>query len=223
MRIKMITIKNLVKIYGKSETEKKALGGISIDIEKGEYIAIMGTSGSGKSTLLNILGCMDTLTSGEYLFDGVKVQDLKAGQLDRFRKEHIGFVFQQFALMNHYTVGENVELPLLCRKMSKKQRREIVDTALEKVGILHLKKKRVTKISGGEQQRCAIARAMAANNELVLADEPTGALDRKTGESIMECFKQMQKEGKTIIVVTHDEKVAAHADKIIRIEDGLIV
>lgn len=218
----MIEIKNLVKIYGKSGNENKALNGITLTVEKGEYIAVMGTSGSGKSTLLNIIGCMDTLTSGEYIFDGVKVQDLKTGQLDQFRKEHISFVFQQFALMNHYTVGENVELPLLCRKLTKRQRREAVDTALEKMGILHLKKKRVTKISGGEQQRCAIARAMAADNELVLADEPTGALDKKTGEAIMECFAQMKEEGKTVIVVTHDENVAAHADRIIRIEDGML-
>ncbi|MGN0166264.1 MAG: ABC transporter ATP-binding protein [Lachnospiraceae bacterium] len=219
----MIEIKELVKIYGKGNGEKKALNGVTFSIEKGEYIAIMGTSGSGKSTLLNVIGGMDVLTSGEYYFDGIPVHELKGGKLDQFRKEHISFVFQQFALMNHYTVAENVELPLLCRKLSGKQRKRMVSEALDKMGIHPLKNKRVTKISGGEQQRCAIARAMVSDNELILADEPTGALDRKTGEEIMKCFTKMKEEGKTVIVVTHDENVASYADRIIRLEDGMII
>ncbi len=198
------------------------LRGINLTVANGDYIAIMGTSGSGKSTLLNILGCMDTPTTGEYLFDDVCVNDLKGNKVNRFRKEHISFVFQHFALMNQYTVFENVQLPLLYKNVSAKERRERVMDSLKKMKIDHLANKKVTMISGGEQQRCAIARALVSGNNLILADEPTGALDGKTSADIMEYLSVLHKEGLSIIMVTHDEKVAAYADRVVRIEDGCI-
>lgn len=219
----MIKLEQICKVYSNGECSVDALKGINLNIEQGDYIAIMGRSGSGKSTLLNIIGGMDTLTTGEYYYEDIAVHALKQGDLHRFRKEHVSFIFQQFALMNHYTVYENVQIPLLAKGYHKKKRREIVMEKLELLGIADLEKKLPIHISGGQQQRCAIARALAADNELILADEPTGALDKKTSMEIMDILDTIHKEGKTIIVITHDPEVAARADAIIHIEDGVII
>ena len=218
----LLELKNISKEYADGEGVKKALSDINLKVNKGDYIAIMGTSGCGKTTLLNVIGCMDNATSGEYIFEGKDVCKLKNSQLDLFRRNNISFVFQQFALMMHYNVAENVELPLKNIKMSKKEKNEKIDFVLEKVGIKELKKKKVTKISGGEQQRTAIARAMITDNPLILADEPTGSLDKKTSEDIMNYFDQLHEMGRTIIIVTHDLNVAQRADRIINISDGMI-
>ena len=219
----MIKLENVVKIYGKNESKTVALDGISLEINDGEMLAIMGASGSGKSTMLNIIGAMDELTEGKYFYDDVEVNTLKGSKLPKFRKENVSFVFQNFALMNDYTVYENVELPLLTKKISKKARKKIVMEQLDVMGIKDLAKKFPTKISGGQQQRCAIARALASGNQLILADEPTGALDKKTGEDIMEAFRKMNELGKTVIIITHDENVAEKCDRVIRISDGKVV
>lgn len=219
----MIKLENVVKIYGKNESKTVALDGVSLEISDGEMLAIMGASGSGKSTMLNIIGAMDELTEGRYFYDDVEVNTLKGSKLHKFRKENVSFIFQNFALMNDYTVYENVELPLLTKKISKKDRKKIVMEQMEIMGITDLAKKFPTKISGGQQQRCAIARALASGNQLILADEPTGALDKKTGEDIMEAFRKMNELGKTVIIITHDENVAEKCDRIIRISDGKLV
>lgn len=219
----MIKLENVVKIYGSNESKTVALDGVSLEINDGEMLAIMGASGSGKSTMLNIIGAMDELTEGKYFYDDVEVNALKGNKLHKFRKENVSFIFQNFALMNDYTVYENVELPLLTKNISKKDRKKIVMEQLEVMGIKDLAKKFPTKISGGQQQRCAIARALASGNQLILADEPTGALDRKTGEDIMEAFRRMNELGKTVIIITHDENVAEKCDRVIRISDGKIV
>ena len=216
----MIKLENVVKIYDSQGVKTNALNGISLEIKEGEMIAIMGPSGSGKSTLLNIIGCMDKLTSGKYIYDECEVSSLKASELNAFRKKHISFVFQNFALMKDYTVYENVELPLLTRNIPGKERKKIVNEKLELMGISDLKKKYPTRISGGQQQRCAIARALAAGNDMILADEPTGALDSKTGDEIMAVFKKVNEMGKTIIIITHDINIANKCDRVIEIVDG---
>lgn len=218
----MIKLNNVTKIYETGNIKTNALNGICLNIEDGEMIAIMGPSGSGKSTLLNIIGCMDSLTSGKYEYNGCDVSALKRSHLNGFRKEHISFVFQNFALMKDYTVYENVELPLLTRNVAKKERKKIVKEKLELMGISELAKKFPTQISGGQQQRCAIARALAAGNDMILADEPTGALDSKTGNDIMDVLKQVNELGKTVIIITHDRNVANKCNRIIEIEDGKI-
>ena len=218
----MIELNDVWKTYGKpgESTQVNALAGISLRVEDGDYVAVMGASGSGKSTLLYILGGMDRPSEGEYSFDGHAVHKMGASQLHEFRKKNVSFVFQNFALMNSYTVYENAELPLLAREIKKTERRKRVELALQKVGILDKKDALPTQLSGGQQQRCAIARALANDSRLLLADEPTGALDKKTGEEIMALFDEVNRMGKTVILVTHDPDVAAHAKRIIRIEDG---
>jgi putative ABC transport system ATP-binding protein len=223
MKEKIIELKNISKVYADGENDKKALNDINLTIVKGDYISIVGASGSGKSTLLNIIGCMDTASSGEYIFNGTDVTKLKASELDLFRRNNVAFIFQQFALMSHYTVEENVALPLKNMKLGGDEKKKRIDEALEKVNIKALKKKKVTKISGGEQQRTAIARAMVTGNPLILGDEPTGALDKKNGQELMNYFDEMHREGKTIIMVTHDLEVAARAERIIEISDGQII
>lgn len=200
-----------------------ALDGVSLNIQKGDFISIVGTSGSGKSTLLHILGAMDSLTSGEYYYEHEAIHSKKSNGLHKFRKEHISFVFQNFALMDHYTIYENVELPLRAKNISKKERKKIVMEQLEKVGIKDLAEKLPRHLSGGQQQRCAIARALASGNELILADEPTGALDTKNSHEIMNILKELNKMGKTIILVTHDPNIAKETKKIIQMEDGKIL
>lgn len=216
----MITLTDVTKIYKSDGCETQALKGISLEIKDGEWISIVGTSGSGKSTLLNLIGCMDTLTEGSYVFNDIEVHKLKGNELHTFRKENVSFIFQHFALMNHYTVYENAELPLMIKNVSQKKRKEIVMENLELMGIADLAKKKPSNISGGQQQRCAIARALSSQNNLILADEPTGALDKNTGIEIMEVLDALNKKGKTLVVVTHDENVAKRANRIIRVEDG---
>lgn len=218
----MIKLEEITKVYGSDECKTVALDGVSLTIEDGQMLAIMGASGSGKSTLLNIIGAMDTMTSGTYICNGVDVGKLNKRKIHDFRKKNISFVFQNFALMTNYTVYENVELPLLPKKTPAKERKRIVNEMLETMGIADLAKKYPTQISGGQQQRCAIARALASGNDIILADEPTGALDKKTGDDIMEAFIKLNDLGKTVIIITHDEKVAKKCKRIIRISDGKI-
>ncbi len=219
----MIELKNVVKIYNKgSASAVTALNGISLKVEDGEFVSIMGPSGSGKSTLLHILGCMDTMTEGEYLLDGKLIDKKKPEQLHHIRGSKISFVFQQFALMNTYTVYENVELPLLAQNVRKKERKRMVHEQLKRLGIDELSKKLPGKISGGQQQRTAIARALASGAPIILADEPTGALDQKTSGEVLDLLKEINEEGKTIIIVTHDPNVAARTKRCITIVDGMI-
>ena len=215
----MIKLIHVKKDYTEGGVVTNALKDINLEVKDGEFVAIMGASGSGKSTLLHILGGMDKLTSGEYYYNDEAVHDMSMGRLNIFRRDHVSFVFQNAALMKYYTVAENIEMPLLSMNVGKKERKKIIEEKMEAVGIAHLP----IHISGGEQTRTAIARALAGDNELLLADEPTGALDQTTGKEIMEVFKKVHEMGKTIILITHDPNVAAYADRIIRIEDGKII
>ncbi len=219
----MIKLIHVKKDYTEGGVITNALKDINLEVKDGEFVAIMGASGSGKSTLLHILGGMDKLTSGEYFYNDEAVHDMSMGRLNIFRRDHVSFVFQNAALMKYYTVAENIEMPLLSMNIGKKERKKIIEEKMEAVGIAHLAKKLPIHISGGEQTRTAIARALAGDNELLLADEPTGALDQTTGKEIMEVFKKVHEMGKTIILITHDPNVAAYADRIIRIEDGKII
>lgn len=219
----MIKLIHVKKDYTEGGVVTNALKDINLEVKDGEFVAIMGASGSGKSTLLHILGGMDKLTGGEYFYNDEAVHDMSMGRLNIFRRDHVSFVFQNAALMKYYTVAENIEMPLLSMNVGKKERKKIIDEKMEAVGIAHLAKKLPIHISGGEQTRTAIARALAGDNELLLADEPTGALDQTTGKEIMEVFKKVHEMGKTIILITHDPNVAAYADRIIRIEDGKII
>ena len=218
----MIKLNGITKEYNSDGISFKALSDIDITINRGDMVAIMGRSGSGKSTLLNIIGGLDSPTSGSYTFDDtvLDVNDVKF--MDKFRKNKVAFVFQQFALLGDYTVYDNIELPLRARNIPAAERKKRINEVMERLEISKLKKKLPSKISGGEQQRCAIARALVTGNELILADEPTGALDRTTGQEIMNLIKELNREGKTVLIVTHDEKIAAQANRIIYLEDGKI-
>lgn len=218
----MIELKDVCKTYKYGKEETKALDNIKLTIKDGEFVAVIGNSGSGKSTLLNVIGCMDLMDSGSYILNGQEISGIKINKLHKVRKESISFVFQNFALLNHYTVFENVEVPLLAKKVRKSERKRIVKEKLELMGIYDLKSKLPTKISGGQQQRCAIARALASDNNIILADEPTGALDSKTGEEIMNVLKQLNGMGKTVIIVTHNMDIAKQTDRILEMEDGRI-
>ncbi len=217
-----IELNNISKVFGKEEYATVALKKINIRINKGEFVSIMGPSGSGKSTLLNIIGCMDIPTEGEYRLNGTLIQKLSDRELSQIRNKTISFVFQNFALMQNFSVYENVALPLFKRKMSLKEKKEKVHYYLHKLGIADLSNKNVSKLSGGQKQRVAIARAMTAETELILADEPTGALDQKNGAQLMEFLCKMNEEGKSIVVITHDEKIAKYTKRIISIVDGVI-
>lgn len=219
----MIELKNVVKVYNADDTSVKALDNISIKIDDGEYIAVMGRSGSGKSTLLNIIGGMEKVTSGQYFCNEKEISSLTIKELDLFRKNNISFIFQNYFLINSYTVSENIEVPLIAKGIPAKKRKNIVDEMMKKTGISDIAKKYPNLISGGQMQRCAIARALASDNSIILADEPTGALDAKTGQEIMELLNNIKTKGKTIILVTHDENIASYADRIVRIENGKIV
>lgn len=218
----MIELKDVCKTYKYGKEETKALDNINLTIKDGEFVAVIGNSGSGKSTLLNVIGCMDLMDSGSYILNGQEISGIKINKLHKARKESISFVFQNFALLNHYTVFENVEVPLLAKKVRKSERKRIVKEKLELMGIYDLKSKLPTKISGGQQQRCAIARALASDNNIILADEPTGALDSKTGEEIMNVLKELNGMGKTVIIVTHNMDIAKQTDRILEMEDGRI-
>ena len=218
----MIRLENISKIYDAKIDTTKALDNVSLQINDGELVAIMGPSGSGKSTLLNIIGCMDTATEGKYYVDDVEVSLLKKSQRDSFRKKNIGFVFQHFALMDYYTAYENIELPLIANNVRKSERKKIVQQQLEHLGITSQRNKIPKKMSGGQQQRVAIARALVTNVDIILADEPTGALDQKTGQEVLALLKEINSTGKTVIIVTHDEKIAANCHRVIMIQDGRI-
>ena len=221
----MIQIKNLVKVYNKGKTnEFCALKGIDLSIDEGEMVAIIGKSGAGKSTLLHILAAIDSYDKGSYLVDGVSVGDLKEKDRARFRNQKIGIVMQDYALIDEYTIEENVQIPLIFGKVKGNDvRREKIMTALENVGLAELAKKPVRQLSGGQQQRVAIARALVNNPAFLLADEPTGALDSKTSGEIMDVFEKLNQGGKTVIIVTHDMEVAARCGRVIEISDGEIV
>lgn len=221
----MIQIKNLVKIYNKGKTnEFCALKGIDLSIEEGEMVAIIGKSGAGKSTLLHILAAIDSYDKGSYLVDGVSVGDLKEKERARFRNQKIGIVMQDYALIDEYTIEENVQIPLIFGKVKGNDvRREKIMTALKNVGLDELAKKPVRQLSGGQKQRVAIARALVNNPAFLLADEPTGALDSKTSGEIMDVFEKLNQGGKTVIIVTHDMEVAARCGRVIEISDGEIV
>lgn len=217
----MIELKNVSKTYKVYKNEIKALQGISLTIQNNDMVAIVGASGSGKSTLLNILGGLDRPTDGNYYFDGTNVSNYNMAQLHQFRKNHVGFVFQNFALINRYTVYENMEVPLLARNQ-KNYKKKIME-CIEKLGLAEYVKTYPQYLSGGQQQRCAIGRALMTECDLLLCDEPTGALDRKTGNEIIDVLGKAKSEGKTIVIVTHDLRVAARCDRQVNLEDGMIL
>ena len=219
----MIRLENITKIYNEKVDDTKALDDVSLKIEDGEFVSVMGASGSGKSTLLKIIGCMDSPTSGKYYLDDTEVTAASRSQVHKLRKEKIGYVFQHFALMDYYTAYENIELPLLAANVKRKERKRIILKQMEHLGILSERNKLPGKMSGGQQQRVAIARALVTNADIILADEPTGALDQKTGHEVLELLKEINKSGKTVIIVTHDEGIAKMTNRIITISDGKIV
>jgi putative ABC transport system ATP-binding protein len=219
----MIRTQTLSKIFRTEEVETTALQEVSLEVKKGEFIAIMGPSGCGKSTLLNILGLLDNPTDGSYFFDGVDVAKYKESQRTNLRKGNVGFVFQSFNLIDELNVQENVELPLLYMKMPSKERKERVAAALDRMNISHRAKHFPQQLSGGQQQRVAIARAVVANPKLILADEPTGNLDSHNGEEVMKLLTELNNEGTTIVMVTHSNRDAAIAHRIVNLFDGQVV
>lgn len=218
----IITIEHIAKIYQVGSEEVHALRDVSLTIDKNEYVAIMGPSGSGKSTLMNILGCLDTPTKGLYTFTGNNVSEMNDNDLAAIRNREIGFVFQTFNLLPRSDALHNVELPLIYAGVSKDERRERAREALTKVGLEDRMDHKPNELSGGQRQRVAVARALVTNPSIILADEPTGNLDTKTGEDIMALFEDLYNQGNTIILVTHEEYIAEHANRIIRLRDGLV-
>ena len=220
----LIEIKNIYKIYNEGkESEVRALDGVTLSIDRGEFVAIIGASGSGKSTLMNILGCLDVPTYGDYILNGTDVTDRTDRQLAHIRNKEIGFIFQGYNLIPALTAYENVELPLIYQGISVFQRKERVMAALERVGMADRFGHRPSEMSGGQQQRVAIARAIATHPPIIMADEPTGALDSKTGKHVLEILHSLHEGGSTIILITHDNGIAATAHRIVRISDGHIV
>ena len=216
----LIHIENMKKIYNPGENEVRALDGIDLDIEKGDLVAIVGHSGSGKSTLMNMLGCLDTPTSGKYVLDGQDVASMTDNQLADVRNKEIGFIFQGFNLISNLDAVGNVELPLVYRGVSKNERKQLAMEALKSVGLEDRLKHKPNEMSGGQQQRVAVARAVAAKPPIILADEPTGNLDTKSTQEIMEILKELHRSGRTVIIITHDEEIASQAHRVIRILDG---
>ena len=219
----LIEVRDVYKIYNPGENQVNALAGVSITIDEGEFVAIIGQSGSGKSTLMNMLGLLDTPTHGEYYINGKLVDDLTDDQMSAIRNEEIGFIFQGFNLISSLTALENVELPLVYRGMPKQERREISQDALERVGLGERMNHLPAEMSGGQQQRVAVARAIAAKPPVILADEPTGNLDTKSTKEVMAILHELKDEGRTVIVITHDNEIAEEAERVIRIRDGKVV
>ena len=214
----LIELRDVYKIYSEGlESEVRALDGISLTIDHGEFVAVVGQSGCGKSTLMNVLGCLDIPTRGTYLLDGTDVQDLSDGH------QEIGFIFQQYNLIQTLTVQENVELPLIYRGIDPIDRKELALEALERVGLADRRKHYPTQMSGGQQQRVAIARAISTHPPVIMADEPTGALDSRTGQQVLKFLQQLNKEGSTIILITHDNGIAATAPRMVRLSDGKVI
>ncbi|MBR6029291.1 MAG: ABC transporter ATP-binding protein [Clostridia bacterium] len=218
----MIEMQDIVKRYSMGDETIYALNHVYLRVDDGEYVAIIGPSGSGKSTLMNLIGCLDTADSGTYLFNGKPIGKFRENQLARIRNRSIGFIFQGFNLLPKLTAYENVELPLIYQKLGRRERHRRVVQALGEVGLDKRMQHRPNQMSGGQQQRCAIARALAAHPDIILADEPTGNLDRKTGQEIMALFDKLHADGHTIILITHDPDVAARAGRRVRIEDGCL-
>ena len=219
----MIRLENVIKIYGEDYEKKIALNNICLEIKDGEFVAVTGPSGSGKSTLLNIIGCMDIPTKGRYYLDDTDITLKTKSQIEDIRKEKIGFVFQHFALMDYYTAYENIELPLLANNIRRKDRKRIINEQLKKLNIVEEKDKLPKKMSGGQQQRVAIARALVTNADIILADEPTGALDQSTGQEVINILREINNQGKTVVLVTHDINIASSTNRIINICDGKII
>ena len=219
----LIEIRDVFKIYPSAEDEVKALRGINITVAKGEFVAVVGSSGSGKSTMMNILGCLDVPTSGSYLLDGQDVSHFTDDELSEIRNEKIGFIFQGFHLIPGLSALENVELPLLYRGVPRHERRSAAIEALTRMGLASRLHHRPNQMSGGQQQRVAIARAIVGKPPIILADEPTGNLDQKTGAEVMSLLQELHQEGKTIVLIPHDQKVAASAQRVIEISDGQAV
>lgn len=218
----MLEIKKITKVYKMGEVLVNALRGVSFYIDKGQFVAIMGPSGSGKSTLMHIIGCLDHPTEGSFIMDGEDVSKVSDNKLAEIRNKKIGFVFQQFNLLNRVNILNNVEVPLIYAGVNSKKRKKLAEQALENVGLGNRLKHRPNEISGGEVQRAAIARALVNNPLIILADEPTGNLDTKNGEEIMKIFNKLNQEGHTIIIVTHELEIAKYAQRIIHLRDGLI-
>ncbi|MCI9348713.1 MAG: ABC transporter ATP-binding protein [Oscillibacter sp.] len=221
---KLVELRNVYKIYSEGlESEVRALDGVSLTIHKGEFVAIVGQSGSGKSTMMNVLGCLDIPTRGDYYLEGTDVRDLSDKELSRIRNREIGFIFQQYNLIQTLTVLENVELPLIYQGVNFDDRRDMALEALDRVGLSARIKHKPTEMSGGQQQRVAIARAIATKPPIIMADEPTGALDSRTGHEVLEFLQQLNREGTTVILITHDNGIAATARRCVRLTDGRIV
>ena len=219
----MLSMRELSRVYRTDTVETTALDRIDLDIADGEFVAIMGPSGCGKSTLLNVIGMLDSPTSGSYVFDGLEVAGLPEAKLANVRKSNIGFIFQSFNLVDELSVRENIELALLYHDVGASERRSRVEAVMDKVGIGHRAKHRPSQLSGGQQQRVAVARAVAGEPSILLADEPTGNLDSKNGEAVMELLRELHRAGATICMVTHDPRYAAHADRSVHLFDGRIV
>lgn len=218
----LIQVEDMCKIYNPGVNEVRALDHVSLAVDTGEYLAIIGQSGSGKSTLMNMLGCLDVPTSGKYILDGKDVSHLTDDELSDIRNQEIGFIFQGFNLIPSFTALENVELPLLYRGVAKKERHDLAVAALAKVGLADRMQHKPSEMSGGQQQRVAIARAIAQAPPVILADEPTGNLDSASSQEIIRILKELHKEGRTVILITHDNEIAAQARRVIRIKDGRI-
>ena len=218
----LIKVTGLCKVYNPGENEVRALDHINLEVDTGEFVAIIGQSGSGKSTFMNMLGCLDTPTSGTYFLNGTDVSTMTDNQLSAVRNKEIGFIFQGFNLISNLTAEENVELPLIYRGIDKKTRRQLSREALEMVGLAHRMNHKPSEMSGGQQQRVAIARAIAAKPPVILADEPTGNLDSASSKEILGILKDLHKGGRTVILITHDDGIAARAKRVVRIMDGKI-
>ncbi len=220
----LITLKDVYKIYGEGlESEVRALNGVSLEIDYGEFVAIAGQSGSGKSTMMNVLGCLDVPTYGDYILAGKDVSELSDKELSHIRNKQIGFIFQGYNLIPSLNAVENVELPLIYQGVGAGKRRDMALSALERVGLAERAKHLPSEMSGGQQQRVAIARAIAAKPPIIMADEPTGALDSRTGHEVLGFLQQLNREGSTILLITHDNGIAATARRIVRLSDGKIV
>ena len=219
----LIELRQVYKIYHMGDTDVHALDGVDITIDKGEFVAIVGQSGSGKSTAMNIIGCLDVPTSGKYFLGGVDVSTMEDDQQAEIRNKMLGFIFQQYNLIPKLNVLENVELPLLYAGVPEKERRQRALKALERVGLEDKCKNLPSQLSGGQQQRVSIARALAGDPSVILADEPTGALDSRTGREVLSFLKKLNKEGNTVVLITHDNSIAVKADRIIRLQDGKVI